>query len=76
MRVLIDARGLALRDVFIKVRDALGRCAGPEMIDVLTDSKAQAKKVLALMIICGCNVEMTETGKGWMLRMTGRSCPC
>ena len=75
-KVFVDARGLSLRDVFMKVRDALDRCAGEEMIDVLTGSRAQAKKVFACMIISGCNVEMVETGEGWMLRMTGRSCNC
>ena len=74
--ILVDARGLKDKEPFIKVRDALGLCSGDQMIDVLADSQAQARKIMSFMAMSGCMVEMGKSEDGWLLRMTGKSCRC
>lgn len=74
--MLVDARGLEHKELFLKVRDALGCCTDEQMIDVLSGSQAQAKKIMSFMLMSGCNVELNKTEDGWLLRMTGRSCHC
>ncbi len=74
--IVIDTRGLKDKKPFLKVRDALGLCTEEQMIDVLADSEAQARKIMSFMAMSGCIVVMEKTAGGWMLRMTGRNCRC
>ncbi len=74
--IIVDTRGLKDKEPFIKVRDALGHCTDEQMIDVLADSQAQAKKIMSFMAMSGCRVEMEEKDGYWLLRMTGKSCRC
>ena len=74
--MLVDTRGLKDKEPFIKVRDALGLCTEEQMIDVLADSEALAKKIRSFMSMSGCAVLMERASEGWMLKMTGKSCRC
>ncbi|MDA8172275.1 MAG: hypothetical protein M0033_00855 [Nitrospiraceae bacterium] len=73
-RIVVDVSGLRDKEPCRKVREALGLCNEGTLVDVLTDSEAEARRLRGFMQMSGCIVDLEKNKNGWMLRMKGRSC--
>ncbi|MDA8087212.1 MAG: hypothetical protein M0Z75_10975 [Nitrospiraceae bacterium] len=73
-RLVIDVSGLRDKEPCRKVREALGLCNEGTLVDVITDSESEARRLRAFMKMSGCIVDLERGERGWTLRMKGRSC--
>jgi hypothetical protein len=74
--MVIDARGVELKELFVKLKEILstdGRC-GDVCIEILLDTHNAAQKVRAFVSMTGCQTEIKEKKGCYVLYVTGSPC--
>lgn len=74
-RMVIDARGLDLPELFLKLKEILTSKRGMEVfIKVLLDTHSATKKAKAFVSMTGCKADIEEKEGYYLLRITGSPC--
>ncbi len=71
----LDANKNTLESILLKLKEILASKYGSEVsIKVLTNSKADAKKVKAFVSMSGCQTNVDEKNECYIIYITGSPC--
>ena len=74
--MLLDARGLESRDLFIKLKEMLSLyCANDTPVEIILDSKARTGEAKTFALMSGCQTEIDEKEGNYILKIIG-GCRC
>ena len=73
--MVIDARELESRELFLKVRGILAERCGREIdIEVLLSTSRESKKLKAFASMSGCRTSIREKDGFFIAHITGNAC--
>lgn len=73
--MIIDAREIALKELFIKLREFMkSRCGEDIAVDVLTGSYSDSKKVTAFASLSGCQTSTEKKAEYYIVHISGNAC--
>ncbi len=74
--MLVDLRGTAEKNLFSELRDIIRSLDCDELLDVVVESMAVAKKVKCFLSMSGCDVEIIDSQNCFIIKMKSRNCNC
>jgi hypothetical protein len=71
----IDARDMALRELFVKLREIMYASCGKDVaVDILIKSYTDAGKVTSFASMSGCRTSIEKKGEYCIVHISGHAC--
>ena len=74
--MLIDGRGIEIKDVLLRVRDALRSPEASEGFEVVVGQREEAARVKAFCAMTGCTSVQELEGDAYHVRIKAGNCGC
>ena len=73
--MIIDAREIGLKELFIRLRELLrSRCGEDIAVDVLVENYSDSQKVTAFASLSGCQTSTEKKAEYYIVHVSGSAC--